>query len=128
MIIEYYPRDYLSSRVHRFLHKELKERPDLRLLTEEFVEKVKESDSLSVFVKIGWIKPLGLVPCDSGKSKTRLYEIRVPPERRGGVVRIFFIINKSDPQRILLLDAEIKHGTASRRQRFVESMVWGVAY
>jgi len=50
---------------------------------------------------------------NNGRETTRLYEMRIPPERSGGVVRIYFIQCKGDDQRILLLDGEIKHKKAS---------------
>lgn len=116
MFIEYYPEDIGgqgTARIKKFVQKGLHKRRDLKLLVQKFLEKVEESSSLQPFLNSSLISALQFVPVNNGREKTRLYEMRIPPERSGGVVRIYFIQCKGDDQWILLLDGEIKHKKAS---------------
>lgn len=116
MIIEYYPEDIGdqdAARIKKFVQKGLSKRRDLKLLVEKFLKKVEESSTLQPFLDSGQISTLELVHMNYGREKTRLYEMRIPPKRSGGVVRIYFIQCKDDDKRILLLDGEIKHKKAS---------------
>jgi len=116
VIIEYYPEDIGGqdvARIKKFVQKGLSKRRDLKILVEKFLQKVEESSSLQPFFDSQQVVALEFVTMNYGREKTRLYEMRIPPKRSGGVVRIYFIQCKDDDRRILLLDGEIKHKKSS---------------
>ena len=92
MTIEYYPQtvnEEESSRIGKFLRKELRSRKDLKILVEKFLDKVKKSCSLKGFKEAEEIRELEFITTCCGRDKVRLQEMRIPIQRKGGVVRIY---------------------------------------
>jgi len=93
------------AKVQRFIEKDLKKYPDLQLRVRAFLVSVKKVDALEIYYTSVEIVKLG----------GGLLEMRIPPKRRGGVVRIYFCLNPEDSQELILLDAELKHETEPDR-------------
>lgn len=106
MIVEYYPIEGDEGRIEKFIRKDLEKRKDLKKLVEIFLDKLRISVSLQVYIDTEQISFLEIIPMNKGKEKTRLGELRIPKTKNGGVVRIYFIVNKFNSSRILLLDGE----------------------
>ena len=87
-----------SGFLKKFLNKDLKKYPDLKLRVTTFLKEVKNVESLDSFINAETISYLS----------DGYYEMRIPPQRRGGVVRIYFIKLNKDNNTILLIDAELK--------------------
>ena len=101
-----------KPKVEKFIQKDLKKHNDLVLRVRAFLEAIKNVSTLEQYFETEEI----------AKVEGELLEMRIPPQRRGGVVRIYFCINPEDTQEIILLDAELKHkkqpmrtGSAKRR-------------
>jgi len=94
-----------TPKVKIFLRKDLKKYPDLLLRVQDFLKKVEQVTRLDQYYKTGEME----------KLEGNLHEMRIPPKRRGGVVRIYFCVNPEDAQELILLDAELKHETAPGR-------------
>ncbi len=62
------------------------------------------------------------------KENTTLGELRIPKTQKGGVVRIYFIVNTSNPSLLLLLDGEIKHKKESDIKQRVKKLVNNIRY
>lgn len=94
-----------KEKVQIFIQKDLKKYHDLQLRVRDFLALVKKTENLEPYYKSQEIS----------KLDGALQEMRIPPRRRGGVVRIYFCLNPEDSQEIMLLDAELKHETAPGR-------------
>lgn len=94
-----------------FIKGELKKNPILLKKVDAFLKRVQESKSLQPFFDSKLIDSLEQVKINNGKATTKLYEMRIPPERRGGVVRLYFIMQGD---KILIIDGEIKKRTKSK--------------
>ncbi len=94
-----------NPKVETFIQKDLKKYPDLVLRVRDFLKAIGTVRSLDQYYKTEEIS----------KLKGGLLEMRIPPRRKGGVVRIYFCVNPEDSQEIILLDAELKHETAPGR-------------
>jgi len=108
MRLQFYPEPPDSTEegaIQSFIRKDLKKRPDLRLLVEDFFDKVRNAQSLDPFFRNQTIAPLKYINGD-------LYEMRIPQKRGGGVVRIYFIKHPGDDGLLVLLDGELKKDTA----------------
>lgn len=108
MRLTWYPQHLdpsASAKVKEFFTKELKKHADLRERVGSFLENIAKVNDLQLLFEAEKIAPL------SGG----LYEMRIPPRRRGGVVRIYYCHDPVDYQTLYLLDAELKHETAPGR-------------
>lgn len=94
-----------KPKVETFIQKDLKKHNDLVLRVRAFLEAIKKVTSLEQYYKTEEI----------AKVEGDLLEMRIPQQRRGGVVSIYFCINPEDSQEIILLDAELKHKTPAMR-------------
>lgn len=74
------------------------------LLVTEFLKKLERTESLDPYLKTQEIKYL---------PHLGYFEMRIPPQQRGGVVRIYFVRAWKDPNSLVLLDAELKKRTSS---------------
>jgi len=128
MIVEYYPIEGDEGRIEKFIRKDLEKRKDLKKLVEIFLDKLRISVSLQVFIDTEQISFLEIIPMNKGKEKTRLGELRIPKTKNGGVVRIYFIVNKFNSSRILLLDGETKHRKGPKIIGSVKAMVNKISY
>lgn len=79
----------------------------LYLSVKVFLEKIKEADDLSVYFSTGTLLSL----------KEGLYEMRIPPQQRGGVFRIYYCYKelKESSKVLILLDAELKNEKEANR-------------
>lgn len=99
--------------VKRFF-KDLARQPQLFAMVRNTMAKVKNSDDLNDLndlINQGWVSRLA--NCDYP-----IYEFRIPPQRRQGVVRLYFAYKKSSLNTIIILSAEIK----SRREANTEKL------
>ena len=78
---------------------------------------------MQAFIQTQQIKFLESVPMDYGKETTTLGELMIPKTQKGGVVRIYFIVNTGNESQILLLDGEIKHTLESDIKKSVKTLV-----
>ena len=127
MTIEYYPLGG-ERRIEKFIQKDLSKRPDLKKKVETFLSKLEKSISIQAFIQTQQIKFLESVPMDYGKDTTTLGELRIPKTQKGGVVRIYFIVNTGNASQILLLDGEIKHTLESDIKKSVKTIVNRIRY
>lgn len=128
MIVEYYPLEGEEGRIEKFIRKDLDKRKDLKKLVETFLDKLRISVSLQVFIDTEQISFLETVSMNKGKGETRLGELRIPKTKNGGVVRIYFIVNTFNSSKVLLLDGEIKHKTKPKIIGLVKSIVNKISY
>ena len=91
--------------VRKFLKDLRKHQPKLLAFVWKTFKKVEKSPNLSDLERQKWVQRLQNVP-------ERIYEFRIPPTQRGGVVRIYFAYKPNDPDTIILLSAEKKQGTS----------------
>lgn len=79
-----------------------KQRIDLYLRVKSFLEKLKKEKDITNYLKIQQMEKF------SG-DKEGLYEMRIPKQAQGGVVRIYFCFSETEESTIILLDLELKH-------------------
>nr|WP_321305695.1 hypothetical protein [uncultured Sphaerochaeta sp.] len=131
MTIEYYPltaKDEGFSRIEKFVRKELRKRKDLAILVQEFLKRVKKSSTLQAFKDVEEIADLEFATTCNGRDKVRLQEMRIPIQRKGGVVRIYFIESRYSKNKLLLIDGEIKHKKSSNIKDNVKSLIFSLDY
>lgn len=78
-----------------------KKHKNLYLRVKIFLNKIKDADDISIYFSTGELFNL----------KDGLYEMRIPPQRKGGVFRIYYCHKelKESSKVLILLDAELKH-------------------
>jgi len=89
--------------VLRFLDKLKKERPDLWTLVYQTMDKVRNASDLTFLVRQKWVEKLK-------GTKLPIWEFRIPPQKRGGVVRSYFAYKKNCQNTIIILSVEKKQG------------------
>ncbi len=110
MRVVYYPdQENIESGKGPSLHdldKIKKKRPDLWALVYETMKKVKKADNLDFLKnkKEPWVAPLKY-------SKKPVHEFRIPPIKSGGVVRLYFIYDPIDTDKIIICSSELKKKT-----------------
>ncbi len=86
--------------------------PDLWTLVRKTIEQAEKPEGIDVLRKSQRVSILrGL--------QDPIWEFRIPPRRRGGVVRIYFFFNKGDSDSIICLNAEFKKVIESSRQKIL---------
>ncbi len=91
--------------VGRFLKELKKEKPPKYwILVKETLETAKKKESLDFLFASGGVMKL------SGCSEP-IHEFRIPPSKKGGVVRIYFAYNPDNNKEIWLFSAELKKST-----------------
>lgn len=91
-----------------FLNRAFKKDKKILAMARKLMKKLSERDSPDFMrseENIGY-KPL--------EHRSPLKEIQVPVHSKSGVGRIYCVLAKDDPQKIILLEAEIKHGAPSK--------------
>lgn len=80
---------------------------DLYLRVTDFLKNLEVIEDVQSYFDLGYFYNL----------RDGLYEMRIPPERKGGVFRIYFCYEdlSVDSKTLILLDAELKHETAAKR-------------
>ena len=94
-----------ESSVKVFIRKDLAKYHDLRLRVESFLKKMEVLQDLQPLFSSEQLAPV----------RNGLYEMRIPPQRRGGVVRIYYCTGLVEKSTLVLLDAEFKKETAPGR-------------
>ncbi len=99
------------------LFKDLKKYPILFRLVKDTLADVKKPavTNLEDFVKTQWVSRLSHV-------KEPLYEFRIPPRRKGGVVRLYFAYAQ-DKGSIKIYSGEIKIGDGEADGAKIESAI-----
>ena len=92
--------DNVTGRIDKLFSFLMSKHKDLWSLIKTTIEKAHEYSDLSVFEKQGIVGKL--------KNKLNIYEFRIPPTRRGGVVRLYFGYKKNDKNTIIILTGEFK--------------------
>ena len=89
----------------KFFKKLKDERPPaLWVLVKTTLEKVENSSNLDDLERQGWVERMPYL-------KVPIYEFKIPPKKRKeGVARLYFAYKKNDPNTIIILSAEKKHG------------------
>ena len=108
MTFTWYPQNIdpeEAPSVEVFIEKDLKKRHDLYSLVNKFLKRIKQTECLDEYYKTKQLY----------KLEGQLHEMRIPIQRRGGVVRIYFCYNPENSLDIILLDAELKHKTKPER-------------
>lgn len=54
-------------------------------------------------------------------SKYPLFEFRIPPRRRGGVVRLYFAHKRGNPNTIVILSAEFKKKSEAKPEKIKQA-------
>lgn len=108
MNILWYP-DFKKKRaalgIKNFISKDLVKHKDLPLLVELFfmkLEAMKDPGDLFISGQLAFLRE-------------GLCEMRIPKQRRGGVVRIYFCFSRVEKATIVILDAELKHEKSPSR-------------
>lgn len=96
--------------IGRFLKDLQKNHVQLWSTVNSLLDKVKRKSNLDEYFATEWVKRLP-------KTKEKLFEFRIPPTRRGGVVRIYFGFKKDDPSTVILLSAELKKGKKANKEQ-----------
>ena len=115
-IVHYPDQDNLedeSGSIGRFLKKLGKNHPDLWALTHQTMKSVKAAPDLESFKSQKWV--------DHISSKYPLYEFKIPPQRRGGVVRLYFAHKKNNPNIIVILSAELKKDKKANSEKIKQA-------
>jgi hypothetical protein len=109
MLISFYREstDIENSVIYKFFKKLQRSNPDLWSLTWRTLKDAEKSSNLQNFRK-DWVERLPNVAVP-------LFEFRIPPQRRGGVVRLYFGYKKSSLNSIEILTAELKHKTKANQ-------------
>jgi hypothetical protein len=109
MYIIYYPdlndKEEGNGPIIKFFKKLKDERPPaLWVLVKTTLEKVENSSNLDDLERQGWVERMPYL-------KAPIYEFKIPPKKRKeGVARLYFAYKKNDPNTIIILSAEKKHG------------------
>jgi len=94
-----------------FLSKlKLEKHADLWALARKTIEEAEKPKGLEILKANQRVGPLKGV-------KEPIWEFRIPPRKRGGVVRIYFCHKKEDHNCIICLDAELKKRAESSPQK-----------
>lgn len=80
---------------------------DLYVRVTDFLKKLEVTEDVQSYFNLRYFYSL----------KDGLYEMRIPPERKGGVFRIYFCYEdlSVESKTLILLDAELKHKKAAKR-------------
>lgn len=92
----------------------LKKHPDLWTLVRNTIKKAEEPQGWAALRGTGWVRPLREI-------KEPIWEFRIPPTRRGGVVRIYFC-HKGDDS-IVCLVGEFKKRVEASSQKIHQAQM-----
>ena len=95
-----------TSSIKKFFSKLQKKRPDLWTMTMNTLKKIETESN---YIKI--------LEGNEGVSRLRytkepIFELRIPPTKGGGVVRLYFGYKKNNNNIIYIFSAELKKGTS----------------
>jgi hypothetical protein len=77
--------------------------PKLWVLVKSTLEKVENSMDMETLERQGWVRKITY-------QNVPLFEFRIPPQRRGGVARLYFAYKKQSIDTICILSVEKKQG------------------
>lgn len=116
--IIYYPdREDLEDKsgpIGRFLKDLRKDRPDLWAIVYQTMKSIRTRADLETLKRQRWAAQISY-------SKCPLYEFRIPPQKRGGVVRLYFAHKKNNPETICILSAELKKGKKANSEKIKQA-------
>lgn len=116
--IVYYPdQDSLEDPlgpIGRFYKDLRKSHPDLWALVHQATKSVKDAPDLESLKNQKWVERISY-------SNYPLYEFRIPPQRRGGVVRLYFAYKKNNSKTIVILSAELKKGKKANPEKIKQA-------
>lgn len=90
------------------------QKPDLFSLTMKTMEKVEEYRNLDILERQNRVSKLK--NCDQP-----IYEFRIPPRRRGGVVRLYFGYKQNNNDTIIILSAEFKKKSEANKEKIKQA-------
>ena len=114
MRVKIYPDDGEKRDILHHLYKELRRQPDLFSLVKKTMERVEKMKDLDMLSKEKWAGRLK-------GTKYSIFEFRIPPRRRGGVVRIYFSYFPMKKDTIILLSAELKKKSKANPEKIREA-------
>ena len=129
MQIKFFPKDTLfdsentepkdeGGDVGKELSDLSKQRNDLYLRVKSFFKQLKNVKDIASYLKIKQMEKF------TG-DKEGLYEMRIPKQAQGGVVRIYFCFSETEENTIILLDLELKHKKKPMRlDAAYKKMLW----
>ena len=104
-----------SGSVGRFLKNLRKDRPDLWSMVNRTLNSVADgTNNLERLKSQGWVGNISY-------SKYSLFEFRIPPRKKGGVVRLYFAHKKGTPKTIVILSAELKKKSEVRSEKIKQA-------
>lgn len=113
MKISFYPdvtsSNIRESKLYKFSDSLRKTNPDLWGLMVSTLKSIENNENLDFLTQTGWIEHLN-------KNNIPLFEIKIPPTKRGGVVRLYCAYKKNNPNAICVLAAELKHVTKANKK------------
>ena len=118
MLIEKYPDTRIDT------EKELKELlskldiegyPDVYALCESTLKDVMKSGNLDALFAPGIVRKL------KNNKTYKIFEFRIPPKRRGGVLRIYFCYKSEDNSKIIILGSEFKKEVSSNSEKIKQA-------
>lgn len=118
MKLEWFPEEIdpeVTGAVKKFLEKGLKKEKVLQAQVKAFLNKLNDLQDLQPLFNSEELAPLP-------KEKKGLYEMRIPPQRRGGVVRIYFCLALGKEDTLVLLDAELKKKKSGNYEKAKRNM------
>lgn len=91
--------------IKNFFRKDVVKHKDLTALVELFFMKLEPMQDLGELFRSGQLAFL----------RNGLCEMKIPKQRRGEVVRVYFCFSKTESATIIILDAELKHERSPSR-------------
>ena len=86
-----------------------KKYPKLLALAKSTVKRAGNPEGLLALRENGWAAKL--------RNENDIWEFRIPPRRKGGVLRIYFCLLGAPSESIICLDAELKKEVESSSQK-----------
>jgi hypothetical protein len=103
-----------SGSIVKFLDKLRIKRPELWSLVKTTLTNAQNDILFDLLKRQSWIEPLV-------GTKEPIHEFRIPPTKKGGVVRLYFGYKQNDPKTIFILSAELKKNTETNNERIKQA-------
>ncbi len=83
-------------------------------MSRQTIEFVTNASDLKVLENKGWVERIK-------SSKYSIYEFKIPPQKRGGVVRLYFAYKKNKANTIIILAAELKKRAKANQEKIKQA-------